>query len=129
MQVAALLVALIPTPRWMCCLSFDVLRVAVITKLFAQMFGCTGQQSLHASNCGCSKPYEWVPYLLLKQLYSIVLYLNVQVFLAFEWLVDNVNPRFILKTDDDAYVDSGNMVTALRELCQNPNCTDERCDL
>lgn len=51
------------------------------------------------------------------------------MFLAFEWLVDNVNPRFVLKTDDDAYVDSGNMVAALRALCKNPNCTDERCDL
>ena len=38
----------------------------------------------------------------------------------------NVNPKFVLKTDDDAYVDTGHMVTALRELCQNPNCSDER---
>ena len=47
--------------------------------------------------------------------------------MAVEWLVANVNPKFVLKTDDDAYVDTSNMVTALRELCQNPNCTDERC--
>lgn len=49
------------------------------------------------------------------------------MFLAVEWMVANVNPKFVLKTDDDAYVDTGHMVTALRELCQNPNCTDERC--
>ena len=39
----------------------------------------------------------------------------------------NVNPRFVLKTDDDAYVGCAAMVAALRELCLNPNCTDERC--
>ena len=52
-----------------------------------------------------------------------------QVFLAVEWLVDNVNPKFVLKTDDDAYVDTAHMVTALRELCQQPSCEDERCVL
>ena len=51
----------------------------------------------------------------------------MQVFLAVEWLVDNVNPKFVLKTDDDAYVDTAHMVTALKELCQQPNCEDERC--
>ena len=50
-----------------------------------------------------------------------------QVFLAIEWLVDNVNPKFVLKTDDDAYVDTAHMVTALKELCQQPSCEDERC--
>ncbi len=49
-----------------------------------------------------------------------------QVFLAIEWLVDNVNPKFVLKTDDDAYVDTAHMVTALKELCQQPSCEDER---
>ncbi len=49
------------------------------------------------------------------------------MFLAVEWLVDNVNPKFVLKTDDDAYVDTAHMVTALKELCQQPNCEDERC--
>ena len=49
------------------------------------------------------------------------------MFLAVEWLVENVNPKFVLKTDDDAYVDTAHMVTALKELCQQPNCEDERC--
>ena len=44
-----------------------------------------------------------------------------------EWLVDNINPKFVLKTDDDAYVDTAHMVTAIKELCQQPNCEDERC--
>ena len=49
-----------------------------------------------------------------------------QVFLALEWVVDNLDPLFILKTDDDAYIDTAAMVAALRGLCLNAGCRDER---
>ena len=40
--------------------------------------------------------------------------------------MDNLDPRFVLKTDDDAYVDTGAMVSALRGLCINSDCRNER---
>jgi hypothetical protein len=49
-----------------------------------------------------------------------------QVFLALEWVVDNLDPLFVLKTDDDAYIDTAAMVAALRGLCLNADCRDER---
>lgn len=48
------------------------------------------------------------------------------MFLALEWVVDNLQPNFVLKTDDDAYVDTGAMVAALRGLCLNADCRNER---
>lgn len=49
-----------------------------------------------------------------------------KIFLFIEWMVERVNPKFILKTDDDAYVDTAAMVAALRALCISPDCSDER---
>ena len=35
----------------------------------------------------------------------------------FEWVVLHLNPNFILKTDDDAYVDCARLVADLRQRC------------
>ena len=64
----------------------------------------------------------------LRQRHKLRLHLcsSQQVFLALEWVVDNLDPRFVLKTDDDAYVDTAAMVSALRGLCINADCRNER---
>ena len=61
-----------------------------------------------------------------KTTYKSILY---KTYFVLELAVTAYDAAYVLKTDDDAYVDSGNMVAALRALCKNPNCTDERCDL
>jgi Galactosyltransferase len=50
-----------------------------------------------------------------------------KIFLCIEWMVDHVNPKFVLKTDDDAYVDPAAITAELRKLCVNPDCREERC--
>ena len=49
-----------------------------------------------------------------------------KIYLLVEWAVANVDARFILKTDDDAYVDAAALVAELRVLCRSPDCTDEK---
>ncbi len=49
-----------------------------------------------------------------------------KIYLLVEWAVANVDAKFVLKTDDDAYVDCGRLVAELRSLCQHPDCVDEK---
>lgn len=49
-----------------------------------------------------------------------------KIYLLVEWAVANVDARFVLKTDDDAYIDCPKLVEELRALCRNPDCLDEK---
>lgn len=49
-----------------------------------------------------------------------------KIYLLVEWAVANVDARFILKTDDDAYVDAARLVAELRVLCRSADCSDEK---
>lgn len=44
---------------------------------------------------------------------------------VFEYAVRHYDARFILKTDDDAFVHTGAMVQQLRLLCESPDCRRE----
>lgn len=39
-----------------------------------------------------------------------------KTFALVEWVAGNASPRFILKTDDDAYVNTANLVAALQRV-------------
>ena len=43
-----------------------------------------------------------------------------KTFALVEWVVANASPQFVLKTDDDSYVHTGNLIAALRRVlpCQ-----------
>ncbi|CAL8469155.1 g8696 [Coccomyxa elongata] len=45
---------------------------------------------------------------------------------VFEYAVSHYDARFILKTDDDAFVHTWAMVQQLRLLCESPDCRRER---
>lgn len=45
---------------------------------------------------------------------------------VFEYAVRHYDARFILKTDDDAFVHTRAMVQQLRLLCESPDCRRER---
>ncbi|RMZ52872.1 hypothetical protein APUTEX25_000991 [Auxenochlorella protothecoides] len=50
----------------------------------------------------------------------------VKVWSMVEWVVAHTNPNFIMKTDDDAYIDCPALVKDLRSRCQNADCRNER---
>lgn len=39
-----------------------------------------------------------------------------KTFALVEWVAANLQPKFILKTDDDAYVHTGNLVSTLKKV-------------
>lgn len=43
-----------------------------------------------------------------------------------EYAVKNYDVKFILKTDDDAFVNVPPLVAQLRRLCETPGCVNER---
>lgn len=43
-----------------------------------------------------------------------------------QWVAIHAEPKYILKTDDDAYVSCAALVDVLRGLCLNPDCQNER---
>ena len=45
---------------------------------------------------------------------------------AMQWVAIHAQPKFVLKTDDDAYVSCSALVNVLQGLCLNPDCTNER---
>lgn len=45
---------------------------------------------------------------------------------VYEYAVRHYDARFILKTDDDAFVHTRAMVQQLRLLCESPDCRRER---
>lgn len=45
---------------------------------------------------------------------------------VFEYAISHYDARFILKTDDDAFVHTWAMVQQLRLLCESPDCRRER---
>lgn len=42
-----------------------------------------------------------------------------------QWVAANVQPKFVLKTDDDAYVSCAKLIAELKSLCKNPDCQNE----
>ena len=43
-----------------------------------------------------------------------------------QWVAMHAQPKFVLKTDDDAYVSCAALVGVLQGLCLNPDCENER---
>ena len=43
-----------------------------------------------------------------------------------QWVTMNAEPKFVLKTDDDAYVSCAALVEVLQGLCHHPDCLHER---
>ncbi len=43
-----------------------------------------------------------------------------------QWMTMNAEPKFVLKTDDDAYVSCAALVEVLQGLCHHPDCLNER---
>lgn len=43
-----------------------------------------------------------------------------------QWVAIHANPKFVLKTDDDAYVSCTALVGVLQGLCLNTDCENER---
>lgn len=42
-----------------------------------------------------------------------------------QWAAIHAEPKYVLKTDDDAYVSCAVLVDVLRGLCLNPDCQNE----
>lgn len=40
-----------------------------------------------------------------------------KTFALVQWVARNSQPKFVLKTDDDAYVHTANLVAALQKVC------------
>ncbi|KAL0018949.1 hypothetical protein WJX77_003320 [Trebouxia sp. C0004] len=49
-----------------------------------------------------------------------------KTFAFIQWVTMNAEPKFVLKTDDDAYVSCAALVEVLQGLCHHPNCLNER---
>ena len=45
---------------------------------------------------------------------------------AVQWVAMHAEPKFVLKTDDDAYVSCTALVDVLRGLCHSADCKNER---
>ena len=50
----------------------------------------------------------------------------VKTYFVLEYAVLHYDVRYILKTDDDAYINVGALLHQLRLLCQTPDCRNER---
>lgn len=48
------------------------------------------------------------------------------VLAGLQWVTLHAQPKFVLKTDDDAYVSCAALVEVLQGLCRNPDCLNER---
>lgn len=50
----------------------------------------------------------------------------VKTYFVLEYAALHYDVRYILKTDDDAYINISAMLRQLRLLCQTPDCRNER---
>jgi Galactosyltransferase len=58
-----------------------------------------------------------------KTNYKSILY---KTYFVLEYAVKHYEPTFVLKTDDDAFVNVPAMTLELRAHCENPDCRNER---
>jgi len=64
-----------------------------------------------------------IVYIKQRTSYKSILYKTYSVF---EYAVEHFDVRFVLKTDDDAFVHVPPMLSLLRSLCETPGCAAER---
>lgn len=58
-----------------------------------------------------------------KTNYKSILY---KTYFVLEYAVTHYDTRFVLKTDDDAFINVQPLLQQLKLLCQDPNCRNER---
>ena len=64
-----------------------------------------------------------VAFLDHKTNYKSILY---KTYFVLEYAVTNYDVRFILKTDDDAFINVVPLISQLKLLCETPGCRNER---
>lgn len=67
--------------------------------------------------------YGDIVFVQQKTNYKSILY---KTFYVLEYASLNYDAAFVLKTDDDAFINVPPMVAQLRALCENPGCVNER---
>lgn len=58
-----------------------------------------------------------------KTNYKSILY---KTYFVMEYAVAHFDVRFVLKTDDDAFINVQPLIQQLRLLCETPDCQNER---
>ncbi len=67
--------------------------------------------------------HQDIIFLREKTNYKSILY---KTYFVLEYAVANYDVRFVLKTDDDAFINIRPLMWQLRQLCVSPDCRSER---